>query len=86
MENKTISMLVIAATLAVLTTLVAVQTQAALATNNGFSDAVKAQAQSQDHGSFGQHQSDAAQDNIYSDGQKGLGEFNCNTCTTLKGG
>lgn len=71
-------MLVIAATLAVLTTLV-VQTQAALATNNGFSDAVKAQAQSQDHGSFGQHQSDFAQDG-------GLGQYNCNTCTTLKGG
>jgi hypothetical protein len=77
MENKTISMLAIAATLAVL---LIVQTHAASATNNGFSDAVKSQAQNQQKGSFGAQQAEAA----HTFG--GLGGLNCNTCTPLKGG
>ena len=73
-------MLVMSRNVTVLTNNIIVpNTSGTLATNNGFSDAVKAQAQSQDHGSFGQHQSDFAQDG-------GLGQYNCNTCTPLKGG
>ena len=73
--NKTISMLVIlVATVAVST----LGIQAASADNNGFSDAVKDQAQNQERGSFGQHQSEFAKG-------EGLGQYNCNTCTPLKG-
>jgi hypothetical protein len=60
--------------------LLIVQTHAASATDNGFSDAVKSQAQNQEQGSFGAHQAEFAQ------AFGGLGGFNCDTCTPLKGG
>jgi hypothetical protein len=68
----------------VIATTLALGIQTGKAASNSFGDAVSSQAKTQTQGSFGAHQSAAARDQIYSDGQRGLGEFNSATCTPLK--